>query len=127
MKLLSFSIILISLVFAGVIVLRALEISDVETEENVSVVNGEQVVVIDAKGGYSPRLSQAKANIPTTIKVNTKGTFDCSSSLVIPDIGYRANLPFSGETVIEIPAQRAGTTLRGFCAMGMYSFLVNFD
>lgn len=94
---------------------------------NVSIVDGKQVIAITAKGGYSPRVTSAKAGIPTVIKMDTRGTFDCSSSLVIPSIGYRNNLPPSGETAIELPPQAAGTSMRGLCAMGMYNFSINFD
>lgn len=86
-----------------------------------------QVVEISAKGGYSPRVVSARAGIPTIIKVTTKGTFDCSSALTIPSIGYRTNLPPSGVTDIEIPPQVAGTSLQGICQMGMYSFAINFN
>lgn len=89
--------------------------------------DGSQVVEITAKGGYSPRIILAQAGIPTTIKVTTKGTFDCSSALTIPSIGYRTNLPPSGVTEIEVPPQSAGTSLKGVCQMGMYSFAINFN
>ena len=97
------------------------------TPSNVSVVGGKQVIQIDAKGGYVPRNTVAKANMPTTLNVKTNGTFDCSSGLSIPSLGYRTNLPPSGVTPIEIPPQPAGTTLKGVCAMGMYNFAVNFN
>lgn len=99
----------------------------VDDANNVSIVDGTQVIAITAKGGYSPRVTNAKAGIPTVIKMDTRGTFDCSSALAIPSIGYRNNLPPSGETTIEIPPQAAGTSMRGLCAMGMYNFSVNFD
>ena len=59
--------------------------------------------------------------------MKTSGTFDCSSALVIPALGYRTNLPAQGVTDIEVPPQAAGTRLQGLCAMGMYSFVVNFN
>jgi len=97
------------------------------TVENVSVVDGKQIIEIRAKGGYSPRVTTAKAGMPTVLKVETSGTFDCSSALVIPSIQYRANLQPSGETLIEIPSQKAGAVLQGRCAMGMYNFSVKFE
>lgn len=100
---------------------------DVGNVNNVSIVDGKQIIVITAKGGYSPRVTNAKAGIPTVIKMDTRGTFDCSSALSIPSIGYRNNLPPSGETEIELPPQKAGANMRGLCAMGMYSFSINFD
>lgn len=94
---------------------------------NVSVANGVQIVEINAKGGYFPRKSLAKARIPTTLRMKTSGTFDCSGSLVIPSINYQENLPMSGSTDIQLPAQAAGKTLQGFCSMGMYNFEVEFE
>ena len=90
-------------------------------------IDGKQVIEIYAKGGYYPRSITAKANTPTVIKVKTQGTFDCSSALVIPSIGYRTNLPPTGETLIDIPLQEKGSILQGLCAMGMYSFSVEFN
>ena len=95
--------------------------------DNVSVVDGKQIITINAKGGYSPKVTTAKAGMPTVIKMDTQGTFDCSSALTIPSLGYRNNLPPSGETAIDVPPQKAGTTMRGLCAMGMYNFAVNFN
>ncbi len=93
---------------------------------NVSVIDGKQIITIDAKGGYSPKITTAKADMATTLRVGTNGTFDCSSALTIPSLSYRSNLPPSGVTDIEIPPQKPGTKLQGLCAMGMYNFAVNF-
>ena len=94
---------------------------------NVSTVDGVQVITISAKGGYSPRVTNARAGLPTIIKMDTLGTFDCSSAVAIPSLGYRDNLPPSGETLIDVPPQKAGTTMQGLCAMGMYNFTINFN
>ena len=95
-------------------------------QNNAIVLDGKQVIEIKAKGGYSPKLTMAKANMLTVLKVKTMATFDCSSSLTIPSIDYQKYLPASGETLIEIPPQEPGSTLQGLCAMGMYNFAVNF-
>ena len=89
---------------------------------NVSIVDGKQIITINAKGGYAPQITTAKADVPTIIKMDTRGTFDCSSALVIPSLNYRKSLPPSGETLIDVPPQKAGTKLQGLCAMGMYNF-----
>lgn len=96
-------------------------------QTNVAVVDGKQIIQINAKGGYAPRVTVAKANMPTVINVQTNGTFDCSSALTIPAVGFRKNLPATGVTPIEIPAQQAGATVKGVCSMGMYNFAVNFN
>lgn len=95
--------------------------------DNVSVVDGRQFIVINAKGGYLPHSTVAAAGMPTVLTVATRGTFDCSAALVIPALGYRANLAPTGETKIEVPPQPAGTTLQGLCAMGMYNFSIRFE
>ncbi len=94
---------------------------------NVTVVDGTQIIEIDAKGGYWPRLTKAKANVPTVIKFKTKGTFDCSSAVTIPSLNYRTILSASGETLVNVPAQKAGSVLSGSCSMGMYGFSVEFN
>lgn len=99
----------------------------VGTVDNVSIVDGKQIIEIRAKGGYSPRVTNAKADISTVIKMDTQSTFDCSSALTIPSLGYRNFLPATGETIIDVPPQKAGAKLQGLCAMGMYNFLINFQ
>ncbi len=96
-------------------------------QNNTSTIDGKQVVEITAKGGYSPSSSAAKADTPTVLKVTTRGTFDCSAALTIPSIGYRTTLPASGVTMIDIPAQKSGTVLKGLCSMGMYYFDIRFN
>ncbi len=126
----------LSIVAAAVLISGAIMFvgsgSDVNTAgappaNNVSVVDGKQIIVINAKGGYAPRVTSAKAGIPTVLKMDTTGTFDCSAALSIPSLGYRNMLPSSGETFIDVPPQKPGTTMRGLCAMGMYSFAINFN
>jgi sulfite exporter TauE/SafE len=92
---------------------------------NVSIVDGVQIVEIRARGGYSPRKSIAQAGIPTVIRFNTAGTFDCSSSIRIPSLNVSKILPQSGATDIQIGAQ-ATSTLEGSCGMGMYPFEIDF-
>jgi plastocyanin domain-containing protein len=93
---------------------------------NVSVVDGKQIIEITARGGYQPRKSIAKAGIPTIIRFNTKGTFDCSSSVRIPSLDITKSLPQSGSTDIDIGSGKIGS-LKGSCGMGMYPFEVEFQ
>ncbi|HAO64903.1 TPA: hypothetical protein DCQ44_02890 [Candidatus Taylorbacteria bacterium] len=97
------------------------------TIENVSVENGKQIITLAVRGGYSPRVTNAKANVPTILRLVTSGTFDCSSAVQIPALGYRSNLPQSGVTEVEVPPQSAGTSIKGMCIMGMYTFNLNFS
>ncbi len=94
--------------------------------QNVSSADGKQVIDVSAKGGYTPRMTIAKAEVPTILRVKTNATFDCSSALRIPAINYSQNLPPTGTTDIEVPAQAAGTTLKALCSMGMYNFSISF-
>ena len=93
---------------------------------NVSIVDGKQIIEITARGGYQPRKSIAKAGIPTIIRFNTKGTFDCSSSVRIPSLGISKSLPQTGSTDIDVGTQKVAT-LQGTCGMGMYPFEVEFQ
>ena len=129
MKPIVISIIAAAVLIGGAIILlgSGAGIAAAPSVDNVSVANGKQVVEIRVKGGYSPKLTAAKAGMPTILRMKTNATFDCTSSLSIPSIGYRNSLPPSGETDIEIPVQQPGTTLKGVCAMGMYHFAVNFN
>lgn len=92
---------------------------------NVSIVDGRQIIEITAKGGYLPRVSTAKAGIPTILRFNTKGTFDCSSAVRIPSMSISKNLPQSGITDIDLGEQKVGI-LNGSCGMGMYPFEIDF-
>jgi plastocyanin domain-containing protein len=95
--------------------------------QNVEVRDGVQYITIEAKGGYSPRVSTAKAGIPTKLVIKTDGTYDCSSSLVIRSVGFQKILAQTGEEIIDLGTPEAGTPLQGTCSMGMYNFVVNFS
>lgn len=92
---------------------------------NVSVIDGKQIVEIKAKGGYQPRTSVGKAGIPTVIRFNTDGTFDCSASVRIPSLNISKILPQSGSVDIDVGTPQVGI-LRGTCGMGMYPFAIDF-
>ena len=93
----------------------------------VSIVEGKQIIDISAKGGYLPRVIVAKAGVPTVLRVTTRGTFDCSASLVIPKLSYQKFLQSSGTEEIAISPGAAQGTMQGLCAMGMYNFQIKFQ
>ena len=95
------------------------------TGNNVSIINGKQVIIIRAKGGYQPRKSVAQAGLPTVLRFDTNGTFDCSSSVRIPSLGISKILPQSGETDIDLGLPQVGI-IQGMCGMGMYRFELEF-
>lgn len=92
-----------------------------------TIIDGKQIIDITAKGGYSPRVVVAKAGVPTVLRVNTNGTFDCSASVVIPKLSYQKFLKPTGTEEIAITAEQAQGTLQGLCAMGMYNFQIKFQ
>jgi plastocyanin domain-containing protein len=93
---------------------------------NVTVIDGIQIIEISAKGGYQPRKSTAKAGIPTILRFSTNGTFDCSSSIRIPSMNISKMLPQTGSTDINIGNPQV-VTLQGTCGMGMYQFEIDFQ
>lgn len=97
------------------------------TAQNVQIKDGIQYVIINAKAGYSPRVSIAEAGIPTKLIIKTNGTYDCSASLVIRSLGFQKILAQTGEEVIDLGTPQAGQPLQGLCGMGMYNFSVNFN
>ncbi|MEI6296513.1 MAG: cupredoxin domain-containing protein [bacterium] len=126
--------IIISTILAVFLIFFALRFSpgkidpvNIKDSNNVSVVDGKQIIEINAKGGYSPRETLAKAGVPTVVKVITNSTYDCSSALSIPAINFRKNLPLNGETLVDIPAQNIGSEIQGLCGMGMYNFKIKFN
>ena len=96
------------------------------TSTNVYLENGVQIIEIRAKGGYSPLQTTAKAYLPTMLRMITDDTFDCSSSVIIPNLRLRKRLPLSGSTDIQLPTIPDDTELTVYCGMGMYSFNLDF-
>ena len=92
---------------------------------NVEMIDGKQIIQIEAKGGFSPKKSVAKAGVPTILRFNTKGTFDCSSSISIPSLNINKVLPNTGSTDFDIGSPAVGV-LDGRCGMAMYFFTVDF-
>ncbi len=122
----------LSLTLGALIILGAVLLSgggDAEAPKtdgsNVTMEEGKQVVSIDAKGGYLPRVSVAKAGIPTVVRFNTSGTFDCSAAVRMPSVGVSKILPQTGTTDIDIGVQESGL-FEGSCGMGMYPFEIRF-
>ena len=92
---------------------------------NVEIRDGVQYVTVAAQGGYFPNSSDIQPDIPTKLIVKTNGTYDCSASLVIRDVGYQKILPSTGEEIIDLGIPTSGQKIQGVCGMGMYNFSVN--
>ncbi len=113
------------LIFAGVIFLGGSSgkngpVNNVEEKDGIQYIN------IAARGGYSPKVSTAKAGIPTKLIVETNGTFDCSAALVVRSAGFQKILPRTGKTEIDLGVHEVGDKVEGVCGMGMYSFEIKF-
>ena len=94
--------------------------------KNVEIIDGVQYVRINAGGGYWPKVSTAKAGIPTKIIIKTDGTYDCSASLTIRSLGFQKILAQTGEEIIDVGVPEVGQPLQGICGMGMYNFKINY-
>lgn len=92
--------------------------------QNVEIKDGIQYVTVTAQGGYSPRMSVIQPNIPTKLIVKTNGTYDCSASLAIREVGFQKILQPTGEEVIDLGTLKEGDTIQGICGMGMYNFQI---
>lgn len=124
-------IIIFGLIIALSIIFLSSPKTKTSSDENASIQNSEikngvQYITINAHGGYSPRLSEAKAGIPTKLIVKTNGTYDCSAALSIRSLGFQKILPNTGETEIDLGTPTANTPIQGICGMGMYNFSIDF-
>jgi plastocyanin domain-containing protein len=99
--------------------------TNIANANNVTIVDGQQIITINAKGGYSPSSTVAQAGLPTTLRMTTSSTFDCSSSLRIPSLGLKKSLPANGTTDISLGTPTT-STINGSCSMGMYNFNIAF-
>jgi plastocyanin domain-containing protein len=59
--------------------------------------------------------------------MRSAGAFDCSSTVVIPSIGFQKSLQPNEVAEIAIPMEKTQGKLQGICGMGMYNFVVNFQ
>jgi len=123
-----------SILAAGVLIASAVLFTDLYAPKrtasmpslnNAYIQGGKQTIEITAKGGFNPKNTVAKSGVPTTLKITTKGTFDCSSAVSIPELNIVKNLPNTGITEIDLGTREPGI-LSGTCGMGMYPFEINF-
>jgi sulfite exporter TauE/SafE len=85
------------------------------------------VLVVNALDyGYQPNVLLAPAEQPVQLKLVTNDTWGCTRAFVIPDLNIQTILPDTGETIIDIPPQPAGTTLFFTCSMGMFYGQIQF-
>lgn len=126
MKATIISIIIAVLLIAGTLILTRDSGGTEVNVNNVSMVDGKQIINLTAKGGYFPQKTTAKAGLPTVLRFTTKGTFDCSSFVRIPSMNIGKSLALSGITDIDLGNPKQGI-LQGSCGMGMYPFQIDFQ
>ncbi len=121
--------IVISLVITAAIIGGAVMLvtdNRVASTANVTQENEMQVVAINVRGDYQPRLTEAKAGVPTVLRMATQGVLSCALALSVPAAGFEQNLPSTGTMDIPLPPQKVGSSIKGICSMGMYNFEVKF-
>lgn len=132
MKSTPFSILVAAIIISGTLFIvlgrgsSATSTDSTASAQNVTVTDNVQTVEIKAKGGYWPRKTIAKAGIPTVLRVNTAGTYDCSAAIRIPSLSIAKMLPPNGTSEIALGTPGAGR-LNGTCGMGMYNFEIQFQ
>jgi plastocyanin domain-containing protein len=118
-------IILLSVLLASVVLWGSNDDGkSIKTVQNVEVKDGVQYVTIDARGGYFPKESSIKPNMPTKLIIKTNNTYDCSASLVVRSVNFQKMLKPTGEEIIDLGTLKSGEDINGVCGMGMYSFKV---
>ncbi|MEK6752966.1 MAG: sulfite exporter TauE/SafE family protein [Chloroflexota bacterium] len=77
--------------------------------------------------GYFPTTLKAPAGKDFTLNLVTNQTYSCARDFVIPALNYYELLPDTGSVQVNIPAQKAGSTLFFTCSMGMYTGQIVFE
>ena len=77
--------------------------------------------------GYFPTTLKAPAGQDFTLNLVTNETYSCARDFVIPALNYYQLLPDTGTVQVNIPAQKAGSTLFFTCSMGMYTGQIVFE
>jgi plastocyanin domain-containing protein len=119
-------IIAAGLIGSAIMFSKGLATGAVVSENNVTIVDGVQIVELFAKGGYSPQKSVATSGIPTILRITTSGTFDCSSIIRVPALNITKTLPPTGSLDIDLGIPKKGV-FTGSCGMGMYPFEIDFQ
>ena len=89
--------------------------------------SGKQILEVSVKGGYAPKVINAKAGTPTILRMESNGALGCERAFSIPKLNISKVLPTNGNTDIDLGSVKAGTKLLGTCSMGMYTMTINFN
>jgi len=88
--------------------------------------DGELVLYVKSSG-YFPQSLRAPANTDFVLNLVTNQTYSCARDFVIPALDFYQLLPDTGTVQVNIPAQKAGSTLFFTCSMGMYTGQIIFE
>ena len=95
--------------------------------ESAQPASGDAIVLNVNNSGYFPTTLKAPAGKDVTLNLVTNETYSCARDFVIPALNYYELLPDTGTVQVNIPAQKAGSTLFFTCSMGMYTGQIVFD
>jgi sulfite exporter TauE/SafE len=87
---------------------------------------GNVITIQVLASAYMPDVAKGSSGQPTQLKLVTNNTWGCTRAFVIPSLGIQKILPETGETLIDLPPQPAGSTLFYTCSMGMYYGAIQF-
>lgn len=91
-----------------------------------AIANGEVILNV-TNNGYLPALISAPANQTLKLTLVSKDTTSCARAFMIPLLNISTLMPKTGQQLIEIPPQKAGTRIGFTCSMGMYTGEIVFD
>lgn len=91
-------------------------------------ISADGVITLNVQNsGYFPAALKAPANTDLTLNLVTDKTYSCARDFVIPKLNFYQLLPDTGTVQVNIPAQKAGSTLFFTCSMGMYTGQIIFE
>ncbi len=96
------------------------------TDDSPKATTAEVTITVTDEAGYQPSTTKAPANTPLTVTFVANGVFSCASAIVFPSLQKDLYLSRNDRKSISIPPQKAGTTLRYSCSMGMYTGRISF-
>lgn len=104
---------------------RSGEKNTVDESSFAPLENGVQIIrlVQDAQGYHPSVLPTLRKGVPARMIVDSKESYTCASSLVIPQFGIRRQLQ-PGQNIIDFTPKKDGT-LPFSCSMGMYRGVIN--
>ena len=108
---------------------KNVQVTDNKTIDSEAVVISEdqQIIEVIVQGGYSPRKINAKAGMPTILRMKSDRAYGCERAFIIPELGISRILPENGNTEFDLGSRDEGTNLIGVCSMGMYYFEIFFN